>query len=243
MSDITQTSKKDAIFMEIYNRSCRLSAAIFLIASLMDDKEILKTKIKNLSLDIVSMSVKLKDILFLQNDIRSITDIEKCSLELMSLLNIASLSGLISKMNADILKEEFQNFNIELGKFSEKSQYDKVGSVRGIFSELSLPLNSSDLNLIQPEISHNLKSANTLNEHKDVIPSGSSNGNGHKRKDLRKTTILNFIKGHNNVSIKDIVPHVVGCSEKTIQREIMELIEEGKIRKVGERRWSKYSII
>lgn len=243
MSDTAQTSKKDAIFMEIYNKSCRLSTAVFLISNLMDDKEILKTKIKNLSLDIVSLSVKLKDILFLENDIRLITDIEKCSLELMSLLNIASLSGLISKMNADILKEEFQNFNVELGKFYEKSEDDKVGSVRSIFSETSLPVNSPDLNLIRPEISHDLKSTNAINEHKYVLPSEPSNGNGHRRKDLRKSTILNFIKGHNNVSIKDIVPHIVGCSEKTVQRELLELIAEGKIKKVGERRWSKYSVL
>ena len=72
---------------------------------------------------------------------------------------------------------------------------------------------------------------------------GEKNGNGHKRKDLRKNTILEFIKGHNNVSIKDIVPNIVGCSEKTVQRELISLINENKIKKIGERRWSKYSII
>jgi len=55
-------------------------------------------------------------------------------------------------------------------------------------------------------------------------------------------SILDFIKGHNDVSIKDIVPNITGCSEKTVQRELISLIKEGKIKKIGERRWSKYSI-
>ena len=74
------------------------------------------------------------------------------------------------------------------------------------------------------------------------IKKEQGNGNGSKRKDMRKMTILNFIKGHNNTSIKDIVPNIVGCSEKTVQRELLELINEGKILKTGERRWSRYSI-
>jgi len=68
------------------------------------------------------------------------------------------------------------------------------------------------------------------------------NGNGHKRKDTRKNMILEFIKGHNNASIKDIVPNITGCSEKTVQRELIALISENKIKKVGERRWSRYFV-
>jgi predicted HTH transcriptional regulator len=69
------------------------------------------------------------------------------------------------------------------------------------------------------------------------------NGNGHKRKDLRKNVVLEFIKGHTDVSIKDILPNINGCSEKTIQRELVSLINEKKIKKIGERRWSRYSIV
>ena len=83
---------------------------------------------------------------------------------------------------------------------------------------------------------------NLANEQKAISNNGLKNGNGHKRKDLRKNTILDFIKGQNDVSIKDIVPNIIGCSEKTIQRELIQLINDGKIRKIGERRWSKYSL-
>lgn len=246
MNEITQNNSN---FLDLYNKSNRLAAAVFMVSNVIDQGEELRTKIKNLSLDLVSMSVKLKDINFYDAK-KVITDIEKDSLELVSMLDIAGLSGLISKMNGDILKEEFQSFMLELGKFSEKFESNKNTSVKNIFTE-SLVANIGIVpkmigigydkknNEVYKNESHNMTENNKVNGR----PNGNGNYNGHKRKDLRKNTVLEFIKGHNNVSIKDIVPNINGCSEKTIQRELIELIKESKIKKVGERRWSRYSII
>jgi DeoR/GlpR family transcriptional regulator of sugar metabolism len=41
--------------------------------------------------------------------------------------------------------------------------------------------------------------------------------------------ILDFVKKNNGVSIKEIAAVVRGCSEKTIQRELGNLIEQGLI--------------
>lgn len=232
--------EKNTNFITIYNRSYRLAAAVFMISNLIGQDEELRTKIRNLSLNLVSMSVSLKDINFLEAK-KSIADIEKNSLELMSILDIASVSGLISEMNGSILKEEFQSFILELGGFSEKFGDDKSASVKSIFSQS--PVANIEINPEKTSAGYNDK----LNEvyksnQKNAIGNRGGNFNGHKRKDFRKNTILEFIKGHGVVSIKDIVPNINGCSEKTIQRELISLISEGKIKKVGERRWSKYSI-
>ncbi len=228
------TIQKNTGFLDIYNKSYRLAAAVFMISNLIDESETLRTKIKNLSLDLVSVSVNLKDINFSDTK-KLITDIEKKSLELMSMLDIASISGLVSKMNGDILKEEFQSFILELNKFSYKFENNKNTSVESIFKESVISDNINGLEKLE-KINQDYKLKNAQNNV-------SKNGNGYKRKDLRKETIFNFIKGHNDVSIKDIVPNITGCSEKTIQRELIQLINERKIKKEGERRWSKYSVI
>jgi hypothetical protein len=228
---MNEIEQKNTDFINIYNRSYRLAAAVFMISNVMDQNEELRTKIKNLSLQLVSVSVNLKDINFLDAK-KLINNLEKNSLELMSMLDIASVAGLISKMNAGILREEFQSFILELGKFSEKFESNKNVSVKGLFTEsLATNTDNNKLNEVYK------------NEPKNMIGNGVGNDNGHKRKDLRKNTVLDFIKGHNNVNIKDIMPHITGCSEKTVQRELISLINEGKIKKIGERRWSKYSII
>jgi hypothetical protein len=61
-----------------------------------------------------------------------------------------------------------------------------------------------------------------------------------KQPSERMSLILDFIKKNKRSSIKDIAVVVKGCSEKTIQRELMELIRLGLVRKEGERRWSVY---
>jgi hypothetical protein len=232
MNEIIQ---KNTDFINIYNKSYRLVAAVFMISNVIEQDEELRTKIKSLSLNLVSMSVNLKDINFLDAK-KLVTNIEKNSLELMSMLDIASISGLISKMNGNILKEEFQSFILELGKFSEKFENNKNVSVKSIFAVSPVA-----------NVGINLEMINAGNEQRNTIENSKENKgenyNGHKRKDFRKNTVLDFIKGHNDVSIKDIVPNITGCSEKTIQRELISLINDGKIKKIGERRWSRYSAV
>ena len=241
---MNKTMQKNTDFINIYNKSYRLAAAAFTISNVIDQSEELKTKIKKLSLDIVSATVNLKDINF--SDAKKLMeDVEKNSLLLMSMLDIASITGLISAMNGNIIKEEFQSFILELGKFADKFEDHNNVSVRGIFAE-------SAVSNIDGNLSDDFKKLGTAqnlgsnssyqNDQKSVACGEGKNGNGHKRKDLRKNTILDFIKRHNNVSIKDIAPNIIGCSEKTIQRELIELISKGKITKAGERRWSRYSI-
>ena len=234
--------QKKTDFMNIYNRSHRLVAAIFTIANLMEENEELRTKIKKLSLELVSMSVRLKDTDMVDAN-KTIREIEKNSLELMSILDIASITGLISKMNGDILKEEFESFISDLRVFAKTFEIDGSASIRSIFTEVD-----SGINTVAPDLSMTRANGKFLSDgeynkvgQKNNLENLSKNDNGHKRKNLRRNTILDFVKGHNGVNIKDIAVNIIGCSEKTIQRELTGLIEDGKIKRIGERRWSKYS--
>lgn len=226
-------------FNHIYKHAQRLAAAVFAVSSVIDNNEELKTKLKSLSIDIVSVSVNLKDLETL--DIKKIfSEIEKKSLLLMSLLDIASLSGLISKMNGEIIKEEFNGFISGLKNFENSFNYEQKNSVETILKKHDIAeqgfgqskiLTHTDLQRVDSSVS----SDNSKKPQKELMVSG--------RKESRKTAILDFIKDNSNSSIKDIVPNIIGCSEKTVQRELIQLINEGKIVKVGERRWSRYSLI
>lgn len=58
----------------------------------------------------------------------------------------------------------------------------------------------------------------------------------------RKQAIMNVIRSHKNASMQDIARFVTGCSEKTLQREIVSLIQSGIIRKIGDKRWATYHL-
>lgn len=242
MSLMDTTIQKNNGFMSLYNKSYRLSAAVFAVSNVMDENEEIRNRIKKLSLEIVSMSVRLKDANFYDTK-RQIGEIEKNSLELMSMLDISSIAGMISKMNAKIIKEEFESFIKELNNFSLGLNSNNNIKVEDILKNST---NTENINPSISESSETLKitqttsSQNNFDKVENKTNTNGVNGNGHKRKETRKMNILNFIKSHDNITIKDIVPHIIGCSEKTVQRELISLINEGKIKKTGERRWTRY---
>ena len=62
------------------------------------------------------------------------------------------------------------------------------------------------------------------------------------KKNERQDNILNILKNQSDLTIKDFSKIIKDCSEKTIQRELLELVQKGVIKKEGERRWSRYSL-
>ena len=56
----------------------------------------------------------------------------------------------------------------------------------------------------------------------------------------RQSRIKAVIETQEEVTIKDISSIINDVSEKTIQRDLNDMIENNVIRRVGERRWSKY---
>lgn len=58
----------------------------------------------------------------------------------------------------------------------------------------------------------------------------------------RQARIKAVIEAQGEVSIKDISAIINDVSEKTIQRELNSMIEDNQLKRIGERRWSKYVI-
>ncbi len=61
-----------------------------------------------------------------------------------------------------------------------------------------------------------------------------------KDKNSRQQIILEMLKSGVKLSIKDFAQNIKDVSEKTIQRELILMLEKGLLKKEGERRWSKY---
>jgi hypothetical protein len=59
----------------------------------------------------------------------------------------------------------------------------------------------------------------------------------------RRERVLTVIRDKGEATIKDIVEVISDCSEKTIQRELINLIKDSLILREGERRWSKYKLV
>lgn len=107
--------------------------------------------------------------------------------------------------------------------------------------------NLNDINPKQSSISKKVNEINSTSSNKDihilkeakVKPVKKLNNRNKKSsliKESRRDQILNIFARGVEVSINDIAKKVIGCSIKTIQRELNILLEEGKITKIGEKR-------
>jgi hypothetical protein len=62
------------------------------------------------------------------------------------------------------------------------------------------------------------------------------------KKNSRQSIIISLLRRKKEIMIKDVSPLIEGCSEKTIQRELLAMVNMGILKKVGEKRWSRYSL-
>jgi hypothetical protein len=62
------------------------------------------------------------------------------------------------------------------------------------------------------------------------------------KKNSRQSIIISLLRRKKEIMIKDVSPLIHGCSEKTIQRELLSMVDKGILKKQGEKRWSRYSL-
>lgn len=238
--------------------------ALYMVTDYMDQSESLKQTLRTRGGALLSSlySLKLMGALSTYNAFGSA---EILSDEIVSFIEIASAVGLLSEMNAGILIREFQRLKEGLGALKEENkttnfQDEKFATQFNTDIVLNeeyfhVPSDTQPSSKQDPSYfykGHQLYKGqvNTNNVLNKVQHSDNefSNKTSSKKSDIglrlaRRSAILSVIKDKKEVNIKDIVSLIKDCSEKTIQRELIALLSEGVLKKSGEKRWSRYSLI
>ncbi len=232
--------ESDKSFIQLYNRTNRLISAVFLVVNVVENNDQLKNRIKELSMRLMSVCVELKD--EKDSTLRALlSQVQKIVLELLSLLEISSVSGLVSEMNASVLKQEFESFLKSISEFSintvqaESDRMKEIIAGNDFIDGAVVTTRAKEGNSPKATSEAALKTQSAPLVIKDE-------NKGQNRKNSRQIAILEFVRNHPNANIKDIAPNIRGCGEKTIQRELVELVKMGKVGRIGERRWSRYSV-
>ncbi|MGH7141577.1 MAG: hypothetical protein ACREGH_03020 [Minisyncoccia bacterium] len=142
-------------------------------------------------------------------------------LNVLSLLRLAVSEGLLSSGNADILIEEYEGLAHRL---SQSTAVSLLSLEDLAVSEFTIPRLANFAGSEKRQEKYKGQVSDI--KDKEVTP--------------RTQTILDIINKNKRASIKDISNVVRDCSEKTIQRELALLIEQGRVRKEGKKRWSVY---
>lgn len=160
---------------------------------------------------------------------------------LISLLRICATRGYLYNENALVLVDECEQIVEKINAGIQQPPF--LSTEDFLLSEMpNLP------EPIGPRIPE-LSSVRPVRPIKDIYkghdnlkdsPAIKDKEKGGQEGNSRALKILDLVKEQKSLSIKDISAVIRGCSEKTIQRELSGLIEQGLVRKVGERRWSTY---
>ena len=228
--------EKDSGFVFVYKKTEKLASAIYIVTNLFSENEPMKWTLRKKAGDLVSFTLNYKDISN-SNHSEFAYDMRTHVLELVSLLEISSSAGLVSNMNFSILKQEFSNLT-DTFNLSKESLHGQLP--RALF----------DIAQEQEKESNNQKNYYTepLNALPRTLYSEPKDRNIHVNKSIlkrsnRQNIILSLLKKNKELIIKDFTEVIKDCSEKTIQRELISLISEGTVKRTGQRRWSRYSLV
>lgn len=203
----------------------KLASAVYLITSFFSDQEPLKWRLRNLSADLVSDKVK---------------DKFGTSEEILTLFTLAKTAGLVAEANYELLVREFSKFQGEA-----KKPLELMFSREEVFEEaLGAPQELPKL-LRDNTYTPSVKAAESAAEKPAQFPEPKrlkEFGAVSVKKNSRQSIIIGLLKRKKEIMIKDVSPLISGCSEKTIQRELSEMVAAGVLKRTGEKRWSRYSL-
>lgn len=204
------------------NRYQRLASALYLVTGFFAEQEPLRLKLRTLAADLVVGNGKGE-----RENFR----------ECLSLLALAQTAGLISSPNYEILLAQFN-----------KVVETQEGSLLDFFPtyEPALPSREERQALPRPLAKTEVVKDN-ISEPVDKTSEGRQEllkdfGAVSVKKNSRQSVIISLLKRKKEIMIKDVSPLIAGCSEKTIQRELSQMVSAGILKKIGEKRWTRYTL-
>jgi hypothetical protein len=242
-------------FAFVYKKTEKLVTAVYMITNFIKDNEPLKWKIREASLALMEVNVDFNTV-SLSERRELLKEFRALALEVVSYSSIAHHSGLISEMNFHILSREFNNLASIIEKDENKqaneqtvildpgffdtpeSQTSQTPMTPMAHSQTVSYKGHSSRTVVPVEVSKSVHKAEYL-PVKEIQDKAVRNP---ESKDSRQSLIIKLLSKKSGLNIKDFAESIKGCSEKTIQRELLAMVASGSIKKEGERRWSTYSL-
>ncbi len=217
---------KDLYNAYIVNKVQKISKASYLVTNYFDVREPLKWSIREMSLRIIQQSMSLS-LSSLSHREKAVMDIVSSLQEMDMLMDTAHVAGFISSMNAEVIKRELKSL---VSFIEEKHDMHYSTSSRLLLTPSYFKVDEVKSFIASPA------PASSEKVEKSTVSSPAPDAQERKKK------VLDIGRSLEVFSIKDVSSQIQDCSEKTIQRLLLDMVAEGLLIKEGERRWSKYKI-
>ncbi len=242
----TPEDKKDKARNLIMDRAQKLTGALYRVTDAMSDKEPIKWSLRERSIELFnelmsmmssSSGMRGREAIF--EEIRShIGRLEK-------ILELTSLGNYTASFNFEVLKREYHNLQLLIE--GEKNLFetepvlvlDEPQDVNPAPKPMPqvLSIGHAASNVIKDKAPINIS-----NGHKGQQATASNNGGVSSGNGSRQQKIFEFLKDNKEKTVKEVSAIFQGISEKTVQRDLIGLLKDGRISAKGEKRWRTYSL-
>lgn len=268
----TNNEKESHYAVFLNQKIKKLTTALYVVSDFLSDNEPIKWKLREASVNLIGHvgTYNLHSPLSLR---LAVERVFLGTAEIISLLEIAFGARLISEMNFAILRSGYADLSRAIQEREESPDSGSVAVPEHFFDEKRSSYSDtifldayrkrrdhlSSVRDFSPASTRNSSEVSPLHAPRTPLLPRSSFGSSNSRvmsikdisnseKDIRKNRkddilkMMSFSTG-NGMNIKDISGRFMDVGEKTIQRDLMEMLKEGKVSKQGERRWSTYSVV
>ncbi len=219
---------KDIKRVYVYKKAERLAKAIHLVSPAFRTSPALRDRIDRVAVGLVDAAI-LPPALAKDGLSREL-------LALSSVLSIARSGHLLSAMNADLIAREAQLLLQEVAGYEEPRLFLEEAPTLA-----ELARSSTRASGAEARHERRLPAAQTSVQAAEESK-GQYKGQETPAKGSRRDAILSVLGTKGPSYIKDISLVVREVSEKTIQRELAQLVAEGQVVRSGERRWTTYAL-
>jgi hypothetical protein len=263
---------KDTEFQYIYKKTEKIVTAIFLVTNFMTKEEPLKWSLRNSSTDLLKSVMAFSKMSLSDRELRvheinaqiletsSFFDLAFRS-GFVSLMNYNIINFEISKLSValdtyqkdsigsnSVLfdSEYFKVHKADKSDFNEKDNVSKKDDfIKDIYKGHTTDKGHNGNDLYKTnKFSNNIAIDDDIKDKPKQNTLSTQNQKPKKRKTNteRRNVIISEIKKFGDVSIKEITRALPTVSSKTLQRELLSMVDDGLLVKKGERRWSRYSL-
>ncbi|MBP6860266.1 MAG: hypothetical protein KBC38_01745 [Candidatus Pacebacteria bacterium] len=219
---------KDIRRVYIYKKAERLARAVHLVTPAFGHSDALRERSERTAIALIDGAVL--------PPLESRVTLSRELLSLSSLMALARTTGLLSPMNADMIAKEAENLLHEIAGYEEPRLL--LGDTPSL-AELHKTSERGEVRVATKSV-----------QNRKPAPSSQPKPKGHDRgvvsdspeRGSRRNLILDVLKEKGSAYIKDVSTTIRGVSEKTVQRELQALVQEGVVKQEGKRRWTTYSL-
>ena len=253
-----------------YTKTNKLVTALYMVTDILDTNEPLRNKLRSLGTDIISDISNVsgyKDLSnFMSNKVSSIISLLDISsaMNLISEMNcnilkkefielkqsVEEYSNKFTMFNTGISLVDFLKEDESLDQKKENNFLNKgdinVNNSKGHTTRIGVQKGSTLLKALKDIKEIKTSKTNTMSVKKNPAQyeAGSFRSGFDNLKKERREEIIKIIRMKDIATITDIKNSASGvlisCGEKTLQRELASMVSDGVLKKIGEKRWSKY---